>query len=176
MAADADIPVLYCEQEDIEYVLSVVGLSLALDDDRDASIADSPDSTYLTNCIQYATAFVNSKLSKRYDYVQLARSAAVKEATAVLAAKRARRHAADPLPEALAEWAEEVEDWLDEVRDGEADLGLIPERSPARPGVINQRHDIRWPNPSRLQHNQSTPVVGKRPFGQDLWDEVVAGI
>lgn len=170
-----DSATLFCTQTDIEYVLSVIGLKLALDDDRSGSITATPESTYLDDCIKFASAEAVSYIARRYDVIQMANSDALTEAVAVRAALRARRHRADPEPESLGDWAEEVLDWYEKVREGKADLGLIPERSPSRPGVVNQRHDIRWPNPSRLQVNQSTNVVGRRPFGIDWNDNARAG-
>lgn len=170
-----DSATLLCSQADIETVLSVIGLKLALDDDRSGSISAAPESTYLSDCIKWATAEAVSYIGRRYEVTQMANSDAVREAVAVRAALRTRRHRADPVPESLAEWADDIMDWYEKVREGKADLGLIPERSPARPGVINQRHDIRWPNPSRLEVNQSTNVVGRRPFGIDWNDNAVAG-
>jgi len=171
-----DTQVLLCTQQDIEYVLSVLGLTLSLDDDRGGTITSTPESTYLTNCITFATAECVSYLSKRYSITSLSQSDAVREAVAVRAAVRSRRHRTDPLPESLSEWSDEVMEWYEKVREMKADLGLIPERSPARPGIINQRHDVRMPNPERVQTNQSTTIVGRRPFGIDLRDDAVAGI
>lgn len=174
MAIDADT--LYCTKADIESVLSVLGLILTLDDDRSGTIAATPESTYLADCIEWATAECNSYLAQRYDPLYLAQSAAVREATAVRAALRTRRHRTNPVPESLQEWADEVLEWYEKVREMKADIALVPERSPSRPGVINQRHNINWPNPSRLQQNQSTTPVGRRPFGPDYLDQIVAGI
>lgn len=170
-----DSQTLLCTQSDIEYVLSVIGLRLALDDDRSGAITATPESTYLTNCITFATAECLSYISRRYDTVQMANSDAVREAVAVRAALRSRRHRTDPVSESLQEWADEVIEWYEKVREGKADLALTPERSPARPGVINQRIDVRYPNPMRLQNNQSTIPVGRRPFGIDYLDNAVAG-
>lgn len=171
-----DAATLYCTQGDIETVLSVLGLTLALDDDRGGSITATPESTYLTNCITWATAEANSYLAKRYDPVYLAQSSAVTEAVAVRAALRARRHRTDPAPESLQEWADEVMEWYKDVRAMKADVALAIERSPSRPGIINQRFNVNYPNPSRIQLNQSTTPVGKRPFGHDYWDDMVAGL
>lgn len=171
-----DSATLLCDQEDIEYVLSVIGLSLSLDDDRSGSIAATPESTYLAKCIRFASAEAVSYISRRYDLTSMGNSDAVREAVAVRAAVRSRRHRTDPLPESLSEWSDEVLEWYEKVREMKADLGLIPERSPARPGIVNQRHDVRFPNPERLQTNQSTQIVGRRPFGIDYRDDAVAGI
>lgn len=173
MASDTQI--LLCTSTDVDYVLSTLGTTLALDDDRSGSIATAPESTYLTDAITFATAEAVSYLAKRYDVNQMANSDAVREAVAVGAAIRVRRHRTDPVPESLQDWYDTVLEWYEKVREGKADLGLIPERSPSRPGVINQRHDLRMPNPSRLQVNQSTNVVGRRPFGVDWHDNYVAG-
>lgn len=170
-----DAAVNYCTQGDIEFVLSVVGLRLTLDDDRSGSISSTPESTYLSQCIEFATAEVNSYIFRRYDPNQLVNSSRIKEVAAVIAAAKARRHRTDPLPEGLAEWLDEVMEWLKEVRDMKADVAGVPERCPSRPGIINQRHDVRFPNPSRLETNQSTVPVGRRPFGTDYWDRFVAG-
>lgn len=172
----ADAAVMLCTQGDIEYVLSVIGLQLGLDDDRSGTISSPPESTYLSQCIEFATAECNSYLFRRYDPNYMANSSAVREAVAVRAALRARRHRTDPVSESLQVWADEVLEWYEKVRDAKADIAGTPERSPARPGVINQRHDIRYPNPSRLQTNQSTVPKGKRPFGIDFYDNAVAGL
>lgn len=171
-----DSTTLFCTATDIDYVLSTIGTQLALDDDRSGSIATTPESTYLTDAIQFASAEACSYLAKRYDVLQMANSDAVREAAAVGAAIRIRRHRTDPVPESLQEWYDQVIEWYEKVRKGDADLGLIPERSPARPGVVNQRHDPRFPNPSRLEVNQSTNVIGRKPFGIDWHDNAVAGI
>lgn len=170
-----DSATLLCSQGDVESVLSVLGLALALDDDRSGSIASSPESTYLADCIKWATAECVGYLARRYEITQLSNSDSVREAVAVRAAVRARRHRTNPTPEGLEEWSDEIMEWYEKVRKGDVDLGMIPEASPSRPGVINQRHDIRWPNPERLQVNQSTNVVGRRPFGVDWRDAWAAG-
>lgn len=171
-----DSAVLFCTQSDMEYVLSVIGLQLAIDDDRSGTITATPDSTYLADCIAFASAEAVSYISRRYSVASMQQSDALREAVAVRASVRARRHMTNPLPESLSEWSDEVLEWYKNIREMKADLGLIPERSPARPGIINQRMDVRWPNPARLQPNQSTVPVGRRPFGSDYFDQAVAGI
>lgn len=170
-----DASVNYCTQADVEYVLSVVSVTLHLDDDRSGALT-TPETVYLANSLEFATAECNSYIARRYDPTYLAGSSAVREACAVGAAIRVCRHRADPVAESLQEWYDQILEWYEKVRDMKADVANTPERSPARPGIINQRFNVNFPNPCRLQTNQSTVPVGRRPFGNDWWDEAVAGI
>lgn len=134
----------YCQQADVQAVLSAFALNVRLDDDLDG-VADID----VGQVIEQATTRVNQFVLRRYAVQTAAASTWLKWCVAVIAATIACRRRGNEVPDALIEEVKDYREQLEAIRAGQEDLpaddGPAIPLSDETPAVSNLTIDERFP-------------------------------
>jgi hypothetical protein len=130
----------YCDESDIQDVLSTIGETGRLDDNDDGTI-DPTEQGRVQKAIFYATARVNFYCASRYATADLATCWTINNYATVLACVWLSRRRGNPPPAGLLDLEEEVLTDLKEIRSGDAQLPEIGLRTAAWPAWSNVRID-----------------------------------
>lgn len=118
--------ILFCQQSDIEDVLSVDGLSLRLDDNNDGAV-DATEQGRVTRSIYYATSRLGMYLS-RYNAADLQQSQVVTEWAAIFATRWLCNRRGNGVPSGIQEAYDEAMLEIKEVQAGRMDLMEVAAR------------------------------------------------
>lgn len=161
--------VLFCTDEDVEGLLSVLGVQARADDDMAAPGSDTARmAASKLQARNYATARVKFYCQPRYRTEDLGTSWLANDwATALAAAWLCSRRGEDP-PKALAELAKAAIDDMAEVRAGRAHVPDIGTANPDWPAWSNVTLDARYRvRQARVQRPISEPTPASYPQSPD---------
>lgn len=159
----------YCNQDDIEDILSEAGVSYS-----SADVGDGPDTDVVNNTIERAESLVKQALRKKYDTSTITRAnnTWVKWCTATYAAVSLMRRRGNSVPDGLWVMYQEYKETLAAVKAGTED---IPDLDPRyEPGLTMSNHHIsHWPRSAKSRVITSTSVGqqdSQKPRKRDLRD------
>lgn len=118
---------LYCDQGDVERLMSTYGVMTMLDDDDSGAIDGSEDAA-MADCLTEATETINYYCWERYTPAIMATSNWVNRAATKFAAYCLRQRRNNEVPEALLEAVEKLEDMLQQILEGKAKIPNLPMR------------------------------------------------
>ena len=134
-------PYFYCTQQDMENILSAVGLLTVIDDLRNGALT-ADEQQMVTDAMTDATCTIDYYVGMKYAPAMLATSPFVDRCAAVMACYALRKHGGQPVPESLQEWALECEEKLKAVDQGKV-LPGVPLRRVLAPAWSFTRLDMR---------------------------------
>ena len=151
---------LYCVQGDIEAILSQTGIRLRLDKDGDGQL-DATEIGALNYVISGASDTIDFYCSQKHTQAYLVQSTWVNYRCAILATYDACKLAANPVPEAIEDWADRViEDELKKIRYGTDFVPNIPLARKLAPVFSNTRCDPNYQfRVIRVERQQSTDSI-----------------
>lgn len=142
---------IYCTIEDVEDILSSVGVSLATDDSSPSSYGAA---------LAKAGNKIDFYLGRRYKPESLARSDMVKDWAALLAAWYIRNRRGDPPPQGLANLYHEAVAEMELVRKGQMDITGIGVRRSLAPSMSVIRPTMRPFPRTVVEKSRSTKGAG----------------
>lgn len=163
--------ILYCDRAGVEHVLSQVGLSLALDDDRDGAVS-ATENYRLADALAEATEDVNLYCWQKYSPQALSRSNWVARKANVLAACYVRAGRGNSVPDSLVDRCEKIMEELARVQEGSLLLPNVPLRHRLAPKMSNVRVNPRFDfRAIRKERGQSTRDTEGLPQQYDLREQ-----
>jgi phage gp36-like protein len=157
-------PYPYTTIEEMEHVLSPLGVQLRGDDNDDGTI----DPGVIEDCIDEATEWVNLYVSTRYSENSLNTSSWTRAITTRLACYLVSQRRGNP---ALFEAeTERILNWLTMIKNGQLRIPRLPDRMNLIPSMSNYRVDDRFSiNKTRVQPSISTGAsYGKQDLDPNL--------
>lgn len=157
------LPYTYCDQGDIERLLSPGGL-YSRADENGSGIIGTTSQAVIADAINEATETVNFYCWNKHDFGVLASSVWVNRKTAILAAYRICSNRGNPVPDQLVEDAAKVEEDLTRVHDTNFTVPGVALRRQLAPVWSNTRV-VPWPYQFRVirvernnssQHNKTS--------------------
>jgi hypothetical protein len=130
--APAALAYVYCDQEDVECLLSVVGEERRLDDDGTGTVS-ATESGYLTKIIGWASGRINFHCQGRYEPSQLALSWTVNDWATIISCYVLACRRGSPPPGILAELYEKAMEDLKLVQAGDVGLPDVASRTESWP-------------------------------------------
>lgn len=159
------VAVTYCEQADIEDVISIEGLLFRVDDDDDGQA----ETGLAGRAINKATDRVNLYLSGKYLPADLATSDYITDATSYLATCWICARRGNPVPESLASRCAEIIEELKLIAKGTLNLTDLVQRTNQLPALSNLKWDGRFRAAKvRVQKSISTGGESDLPQNTDL--------
>jgi hypothetical protein len=172
----AALSLVYCDQGDVEAVLSYDGVHASLDDDAAGLQLSAEEQERLTTkAVGWATGRVNFYLLGRYPAADLAQSWTVNWWAAVLAAYFLRGRRGNPPPGSVKEWYEESVEDMKAVQAGVLNLPDTGLRNSGWPAWSNVRVDHRYlVRKLRVEEGISGAGRPAAPFrrNRDFWGHV----
>lgn len=147
----------YCTTDDVEFVISVAGVTACLDDDETGR-RSAKASTWLATAIAWSASEINEFAQHQYRTSELlASNAWLSRANAYMAVEILCKRRSNPVPESIAEEVQKIREKLVSVRWGRT---RIPDQLPSAdhtPAVSNFRVEPRkYTNPVRVVEAEST--------------------
>lgn|GEM_PF-1784958 len=153
---------LYCNETDVQNLLSSIGELARLDDDGTGSVTNG--SAGWIQAANYATARVLAFCQRRYDDIDLATSYMVNEWATVIAAHWLCSRRGNPVPESLQALLASTKEDLQAVKAGSLDVPQIGTRNADKPKWSNVRIDGRYATKQiRVERNNSETTPAQYP-------------
>ena len=160
----------FCQQSDVEQILSINGVSLRLDDDNNGAIS-AAEQNRMTDCINAATETCRYYLYSKYTDAILATSNFVNRACAWLAAYELCATRGNPAPDSIIDEAERWEEKLKAICDNGKRVPGLPYRMSQAIRYDNTRLNPRYNfRVIRVERNTSSPVSTTQPVQTDFQD------
>ena len=147
----------YCDQDDIESLISSAGLNEFIDDDEDAVIV-AGETAFVTDAIEMAAVEINAAVGRRYKLADVTANAWLKWANATLAAFYLVQRRLNGVPSNdLVDRVDRTRTHLEDLRKGQFQLPEQAESFDDLPTVTNYAVETYRHNaPVRVRTNEST--------------------
>ena len=147
----------YCTRTEIEDILGIPGVLACLDDDESGIEESSPESAYLTSCIERGAIEINGQITYQYTLASVASNDWLKWCNAYLAAYYLKTRRGNTCDEGIVDQVVEYRKLLNEIRWGRFSLaGQLPSFSGA-PSVSTFKPELmKVSNPIRVVEEEST--------------------
>lgn len=151
--------VLYCEQTNVESVLSEAGVRNRVDD----LFVGTGDTGLLTDCIDQASSDIDIDMLARYPVEELQKSRWIKWSCAWLAAGYLMIRRGLSISQSTKDKIDEIKMKLARIRDGYDRIPEIAERGDRLPSILGITHDKRFrQQPSRMEPQTSSKDLRPR--------------
>lgn len=156
-------PYAFCDQDDIETILSVAGAQLRIDEDMDGVIS-AAEERIVPMCVSDAAETMMYYCSQKYTPEMMATSPWVSHRASWYACYVLCSLRANPVPESILGRLEAIQKELEEVRSGPGLIPNLPLRMRLAPTVSNSTLDVRFQYKCiRIDPQTSTRPSGKVP-------------
>jgi len=164
----ADRQFVYCTKDDVEALLSAIGVDQALDDNNRGTLAGEWEE-FMNKGLQWSSARVDFYLNGQYQRRYLADSWLVNDWATTLCACWLRARRGNPVPGSLLDMCKGVIEDLKLVQSGQVVLSDVPLRAAAWPAWSNVRVDHTYElRKVRVERWISERVSGESPYPRDV--------